>query len=244
MKNPPAYGRNPAAGKYCQLPGVKFYYETYGQGEPLLLLHGNGESIHSFRQQIDAFATHFQVIAVDTRAQGKSVDTLTAPLTYELFATDMKTLLDSLHLPSAHIVGWSDGGNTGLLLAQHYPTYVRKLVMMGANLFPTTEAVEAKMLRQSEQGRQLLLKRGKLAQARLLTLVLTEPHLTYAALATISAPTLVLAGEKDIVKRAHTHAIGAHLPHGQVMILPGLTHYAPQENPALFNKTVLDFLLA
>jgi pimeloyl-ACP methyl ester carboxylesterase len=243
VKTTPRYGHYAPAGHTCQLPGVTLYYETYGQGEPLLLLHGNGQSINAFRKQIDAFAAHFQVIAVDTRAQGQSVDPHTDPLTYDLFATDMKTLLDSLHLPSAYVLGWSDGGNTGLLLAQHYPTYVRKLVTMGANLFPTSEAVEAKMLRQSEQGRQTLLKQGKTAEARLLTLVLTEPHLTYEALATIQTPTLVLAGEKDIIKRAHTQAIGAHLPHAQVVILPGVTHYAPQENPALFNETVLKFLL-
>lgn len=243
VKTAPRYGHNTAAGHTCQLPGVKLYYETYGQGNPLLLLHGNGESINSFRRQIDAFAAHFRVIAVDTRAQGQSIDTLTSPLSYNLFATDMKTLLDSLHLPNAYVVGWSDGGNTGLLMAQHYPTYVRKLVTMGANLFPTTEAVEAKMLRQSEQGRQTLLKQGKAAQARLLTLVLTEPHLTYADLATIQAPTLVLAGEKDIIKRAHTQAIAAHLSHAKAIIMPGVTHYAPQENPALFNETVLNFLL-
>lgn len=73
--------------------------------------------------------------------------------------------------------------------------------------------------------------------------MLTEPHLTYVDLATIQAPTLVLAGEKDIIKRAHTQAIAAYLPHAQVVILPGATHYAPQENPALFNETVLKFLL-
>jgi hypothetical protein len=112
-KTTPRYGHNAAAGHTCQLPGVKLYCETYGQGEPLLLLHGNGQSINSFRRQIDAFAPHFRVIAVDTRAQGQSVDTLTAPLTYDLFATDMKTLLDSLRLPSAHVVGWSDGGIRG-----------------------------------------------------------------------------------------------------------------------------------
>lgn len=158
VKAAPPYGHNQAAGKYCQLPGVRLYYETYGQGEPLLLLHGNGGSIRSFSKQIDALAAHFRVIAVDTRAQGQSVDTLTAPLTYSLFATDIKTLLDSLRLPSAHLVGWSDGSDTGLLLAQHYPTYVRKLVTMGANLFPTTEAVDARILHQAEQSRQALLR--------------------------------------------------------------------------------------
>ena len=103
----------------------------------------------------------FAYIAVDTRAQGQSVDTLTSPLTYELFAADMKTLLDSLHIRQANVVGWSDGGNTGLLMAQRYPTYVRKLVTMGANLFPTTEAVDAKTLRQSEQARQTLAEAGR-----------------------------------------------------------------------------------
>jgi pimeloyl-ACP methyl ester carboxylesterase len=243
VQAPLPYGHNAAAGHTCQLPGVKLYYEVYGTGEPLLLLHGNGESIKSFRKQIGAFATHFRVIAVDTRAQGQSADTLTFPLTYNLFATDIKTLLDSLHLSSAYVVGWSDGGNTGLILAQRYPNYVRKLVTMGANLFPTKEAVEAKMLRQSEQAQQTLLKQGKKAQARLLTLVLTEPHLSYEALATIQTPTLILAGEKDIIKRTHTQAIAAHLPHAQVQILPGVTHYAPQENPKLFNELVLNFLL-
>jgi pimeloyl-ACP methyl ester carboxylesterase len=242
VKSTPPYGHNKAAGKYCRLPGVKLYYETYGSGEPLLLLHGNGESINSFRKQIDAFSAHFHVIAVDTRAQGQSVDTQTKPLTYELFAADMKTLLDSLHLAKASIVGWSDGGNTGLLMAMHYPSYVQKLVTMGANLFPTTEAVEPKMLRQSEQARQALAKKGDVAQERLLTLVLTEPHMTYGELATIQAPTLILAGEKDIIKRAHTQAIADHIPHAQVVILPGVTHYAPQENPTLFNETVLRFL--
>jgi pimeloyl-ACP methyl ester carboxylesterase len=168
---------------------------------------------------------------------------VTTPLTYELFAADMKALLDSLHVPKARIVGWSDGGNIGLLMAQYYPTYVQKLVTMGANLFSTTEAVEAKMLRQSEQTQQTLLRQGKMAQARLLILVLQEPDLQYTDLATIQAPTLVLAGEKDIIKLSHTQAIASHLPHGQVVILPGLTHYAPQENPTLFNETVLRFLL-
>lgn len=244
VKEPLPYGRNKAAGKYCQLNGVKLYYETYGTGEPLLLLHGNGESIHSFSKQIEDLAQHYQVIAVDTRAQGKSVDTLTTRLTYELFADDMKALLDSLRLPKANILGWSDGGNTGLLMALRYPTYVHKLVTMGANLYPATETVDGKMLRQSEQTRKLLDKKGDLQNKRLLTLVLTEPHMSYAEIEAIRAPTLVLAGEKDIIKEAHSKNIGAHIPDARVIILKGLTHYAPQENPALFNQTVLDFLAA
>ncbi|NKI91906.1 pimeloyl-ACP methyl ester carboxylesterase [Hymenobacter sp. 1B] len=244
VKVPLPYGSNKAAGKYCQLKGVNLYYETYGTGEPLLLLHGNGESIHSFSRQIEDLAEHYHVIAVDTRAQGKSVDTLTARLTYELFADDMKALLDSLRLPKANVLGWSDGGNTGLLMALRYPTYVHKLVTMGANLYPSAETVDGKMLRQSEQAQKLLDKKGDLKNKRLLTLVLTEPHMSYAEIEAIKAPTLVLAGEKDIIKEAHSKAIAAHIPGAQVVILKGVTHYAPQENPALFNQTVLAFLAA
>lgn len=91
------------------------------------------------------------------------MDTLTARLTYELFADDTKALLDSLHIPKANILGWSDGGNTGLLMALKYPDRVQKLVTMGANLFPTTEAVDSKMLRQSEQARQALGKKATYA---------------------------------------------------------------------------------
>ena len=242
VKVPLPYGRNKAAGKYCQLKGVKLYYETYGTGEPLLLLHGNGESIHSFSKQIEELSEHYQVIAVDTRAQGKSVDTLTARLTYELFADDMKALLDSLRLPKANVLGWSDGGNTGLLMALRYPTYVHKLVTMGANLYPSAETVDGKILRQSEQSRKLLDKKGDMKNKRLLTLVLTEPHMSYAEIKAIRAPTLVLAGEKDIIKEAHSKAIAAHIPGAQVVILKGVSHYAPQENPAIFNQTVLGFL--
>lgn len=237
------YGINEVAGNYLQLKDVKLYYETYGAGEPLLLLHGNGETIYSYHEQIATLAKHFRVIAVATRAQGQSTDTLTAKLTYELFADDMKELLDSLQLPKAHILGWSDGGNTGLLMALRHTTYVNKLVTMGANLFPTTEAVDEKILRQSERARQALIKKGDLRGARLLTLVLTEPHMSYAELAAIKAPTLVLAGEKDIIKVAHTRAIAAGIPGAQVVLLAGATHYAPQQNAALFNDTVLRFLL-
>ena len=244
VKEPLPYGRNKAAGKYCQVKGVNLYYETYGTGEPLLLLHGNGESIHSFSKQIEDLAQYYQVIAVDTRAQGKSVDTLTVRLTYELFADDMKALLDSLRLPKANILGWSDGGNTGLLLALRYPAYVHKLVTMGANLYPSVETVDGKMLRQSEQVRKLLDKKGDLQKKRLLTLVLTEPHMSYAEIEAIRAPTLVLGGEKDVIKEAHSRNIAAHIPGAQVVILKGVTHYAPQENPALFNRTVLGFLAA
>ncbi|MBD2713942.1 alpha/beta hydrolase [Microvirga sp. STR05] len=240
------YGHNLRAGRYATVNGARLYYETYGAGEPLLLLHGNGESISSFQSQIGALAQEYQVIAVDTRDQGQSGSTK-GPLTYDLFADDMHALLDTLRIPAAHIVGWSDGGNTGLSMALRYPQQVRTLVTMGANLYSDTTAVVASMLHQVRQDQLLLTLLGPFKKEwnlghRLTTMLLKYPQMKPDQLRAITAPVLVLAGEKDIIKEAHTRLIAQHIPQGQVIILPNLTHYAPQENGPLFNETVLNFL--
>lgn len=115
--------------------GIKLYYEIYGQGKPLLMIHGNGGSLANFKYQIPYFAKHYKVIAVDSRAQGKSVDS-SSTLNYEMMADDMMALLDAMHIDSAYVIGWSDGGINGLLLAIRHPEKVKKLAITGANLRP------------------------------------------------------------------------------------------------------------
>src|SRR3978361_14290 len=135
------YGRNPAVGKYADIRGFKMYYETYGKGEPLLIIHGNGGSINNFLYQIPYFAKNYQVIIADSRAQGKSADPADS-LSYEMMTDDLNTLLDNLHLKSCYVIGWSDGGINGLLLAIRHPDKVKKLAVTGANLTPDTSAVD------------------------------------------------------------------------------------------------------
>src|ERR1700744_2916764 len=96
---PVNYGDNAAAGHFLNTRGIRLYYETYGEGAPLLLLHINGGSIANFTHQIPYFATRYKVIAVDTRAHGKSTDPADS-LTFEQMADDFNALLDSLHLDS------------------------------------------------------------------------------------------------------------------------------------------------
>ncbi|AHJ97745.1 alpha/beta fold hydrolase [Hymenobacter swuensis] len=240
LPNSARYGSNPAAGHYVPVQGGRLYYERYGKGQPLLLLHGNGQSVTAFQLQIAELASHFEVIALDTRAQGRSQDFTTTPLTYDLFAEDVRQLLDSLHLQQVDILGWSDGGNTALKLALAHPTRVRRMAIMGANLFPTAEALEPALLRQFRQ--QLANTQPATGNpARLLRLLLQEPQLTFAQLGGLATPTLVLAGQHDVVLEAHTRAIARALPHSQLVIFPGATHYAPQEVPVVFNATVLRF---
>src|SRR5215217_945212 len=121
------YGDNKEAGNFKKINGINLYYETYGTGKPLIFLHGNGGSIFSARAKIEYFKKYFKVIAIDSRAHGKSIDTTTAILTYSQMANDINVLLDSLHIDSAYVSGQSDGGILGLLLAIHYPNKISKL---------------------------------------------------------------------------------------------------------------------
>src|SRR5882762_7148064 len=101
------------------------YCEVYGSGAPMLIIHGNGGSINNFVMQIPYFSKKYKVILADSRAQGKSVDN-TDSLSYEMMADDYAALLTALHIDSANVIGWSDGGIEGLLLAIRHPEKVRK----------------------------------------------------------------------------------------------------------------------
>ncbi|MEO5594640.1 MAG: alpha/beta hydrolase [Chitinophagaceae bacterium] len=114
------YGRNNKAGKYAKIRGINIYYEIYGKGEPLLIIHGNGGAINNFLYQIPYFAKDYKVILADSRAQGKSTDTGDS-LSYEMMTDDLNALLDTLHVDSCYVIGWSDGGINGLLMAIRHP---------------------------------------------------------------------------------------------------------------------------
>src|SRR5580704_14696189 len=156
---PPAtYGNNPAAGHYLATRGFKLYYETYGQGQPLLLFHGNGGSIASMRNQIFYFSFFYQVIAIDTRAHGNSKNPSDS-LTFEMIVDDFNALVDSLHLDSCYVIGWSDGGIDALLMAIRHPDKVKKMAFTGANLWPDSTGLTPFVYNQMKEGNAALHKR-------------------------------------------------------------------------------------
>ena len=237
------YGNN--QGKRIKVDQGEIYYESYGQGSPLLLLHGNNEHINSFREQIEPLSRHFKVIALDTRGQGNSINNKVSPYTYEQFAKDLSAVMDSLSIKKASLLGWSDGGNTALIYSLMYPKKVEKIVVMGANLFPGVDAIEENVIQIFEHRRDSLSKSADpdaQNQMRLADLVLKEPHLDEKALQQIVAPVLVVAGEFDVIKRKHTLLIQSFIRNSRLEIIPGSDHYAPLKNPKVFNKLVLDFL--
>jgi len=234
------YGSDPAAGRTFIHDGVKFYYEVYGAGKPLLLVHGNGGSIANFKVQIDYFRKSYKVIAMDSRDQGKSGDS-PGQLTYENMADDLAALLDQLNTGPVNVLGWSDGGIESLLLAIRHPEKVKKLAAMGSNLNPSEEAVYpeviawAKSLTDSMPNKETPAGRRELKVSRLLT---TEPHIDPRALEAITAPALILAGDHDVIRDEHTVEIYHHIPNSQLCIFPNATHMVPYDDPALFNATV------
>jgi len=222
------YGNDAKVGKYCEMRGFKMYYEVYGTGEPLLLIHGNGGSINNFVKQIPVLAKNYKVIIADSRAQGKSIDTRDS-LSYEMMADDYAELLDKIGVPSANVIGWSDGGINGLLLAIRHPEKVKKLMITGANLEPDTSAVETDIYESGEQDYKLLkdLKNKTPEQKqeyKLFHLVVEEPHISLADLKKIKAPTLVVGGDHDVIRPSHTLTIFQNIENAYLWILPNSGH--------------------
>ncbi len=217
------------------------YCQEQGAGVPLLLLHGNGEDGTYFVHQMDAFAQHYRVIAVDTRGHGKSPRG-TASFTIRQFAEDLLDFMDALHLEKAHILGFSDGGNIALTFALRYPERVDRLILNGANLNPA--GVKASVQIPIVVGFHIasLFRNEKARQhAALLGLMVKEPNFSPADLAKLTVPTLVIAGTKDMIQEKHTRLIADSIPNARLVLLSG-DHFVANKNPEAFNRAVLVFL--
>ncbi|GAA4280006.1 alpha/beta fold hydrolase [Gaetbulibacter aestuarii] len=243
------YGNNQDVGKFVEINGAKIYYEEYGKGEPLLLIHGNGADIHSMGNQIDYFKSKYRVIIADNRGQGKS-ELKTDSLTYTQIAKDWDGLVQFLELDSINIIGWSDGGIIALKMGINNKSKIKKIVAMGANLRPDTTAVNSwapKSVRERDVEIMKKIAKGDRTQNlnlshQLLGLLLNQPNISHKDLQKIKAPVLIIGGDRDIIKNEHFVEIFENLPKAQLCIMPGETHFTPASNPELFNEIVYRFL--
>ena len=243
------YGSNDAIGKYADVNGIKMYYEEYGAGEPMFLIHGNGADINSMGHQIEYFKTNYRVIVADSRGHGKS-ELNTDSLTYVQIADDWAELANQLDVDSLNIFGWSDGGIVGLLMAINYPVKVKKLVTMGANLRPDSTAVYAwavNYVKQSGEAVENKIREGDSTQDwnlmnQLMGLLGEQPGISKSDLAKITAPVLIISGDKDIIREEHSVEIYQNIPNAQLCILPGETHFTPATDPELFNLIAGKFI--
>ncbi|WP_367771156.1 alpha/beta hydrolase [Flavobacterium sp. WC2421] len=243
------YGNNNAVGKYVDLNGAKIYYEEYGKGEPLLLIHGCGGDIKSMENQIDFFKNKYRVIVADNRGQGKS-ELKTDSLTYTQITKDWEGLVNHLKLDSISILGWSDGGIIGLEMGISNKTKIKKIIAMGANLRPDTTAVNswapAEVRKYQTEAKEMKAKgdtsRNWNLELQLFGLLLDQPNINPLDLKKITTSVLIMVGDRDIIKNEHAVEIYNNLPKGQLCIMPGMGHNAPQNNPILFNEIANRFL--
>ena len=240
------FGQNSKVGKYASIRGFNMYYETYGKGEPLLIIHGNGGSIKDFEKQIPYFSQFYQVILADNRSHGKSIDTQDS-LSYEMMADDFAGLLDHLNIDSAHVIGWSDGGINGLLLASRHPSKVCKLAVTGANLTPdagksTDPWVVEYVHHVIDSLSHLPTTQENKRWLKLNRMLVEQPHISHDVLRKIQCPTLVIGGDHDVIVPRHTLEIAENIPKSYLWILPNSGHSTPIYYATQFNQTVHDFL--
>ena len=251
-----------ATGSYAEVNGLHLYYEIYGSGEPLILLHGGVGTIEMFGDVLPSLAQHRQVIAVDLQAHGRTAD-IDRELRFELMAGDIAALIRHLGFAKADVMGYSLGGGVSLRTAFGYPEVVRKLVLVSPPFkregwYPEVLAGMEQMgpqiaepMKQTPMYQQyasiaprpqdwpvLLTKLGEL---------LRQDYNWSKEVATIKAPTLIVVGDADRVRTAHAVAFfellgggkvdagwdGSGMSAARLAILPGMTHYNIFSSPQL-----------
>lgn len=239
------YGNNPEAGNFIITDGANLYYEIYGQGEPLVLIHGNGGNISYMQPQIEYFAEKYKVIVMDCRGRGKS-ELGTDMLTYMQMTKDIIAIINYLHLDEVYVIGRSDGGIIALLMAIYYPEKIKKVAALAANLTPGTSsfypffynqiiqdrihAEEMIAKKDTSQDWVLMLQRKKLMEL--------QPQISVTDLQQIKCPVLVLSTDRDIITEEHTLYIYRNIAKANLCIFTNENHFVANNNPDLFNSTV------
>ena len=217
---------------------IKLHYVEKGSGFPLILLHGNGEDHTYFVHQIEYFSKTHRVIAIDTRGHGQSPKG-DAPFTIEQFANDLLAFMDEHKIEKADILGFSDGGNIALIFALKHQNRINNLILNGANLYP--KGVKTSVQIPVVFGYWLAKLLGGKAKADLLGLMIKEPDISPDELQSLHIPTLVIAGDKDMIKTSHTELIAASIPNSTLCIIPG-NHFIANNCAEIFNSIVDKFL--
>lgn len=233
----PNFGTNAKAGKYANVNDINLYYEIYGEGHPLVVLHGNGGSIKDAASHYPELIKKYKVIAVDSRGQGKSTDS-NAPLNYDILADDVNALLNELKIDSAFIWGQSDGAIVGLILAMNHPEKVEKLLAFGANIQPDTSAIFSWGINAIAKAEK---ESTEVKDKKLMRLMLNYPNIPFSDLSKIKAPVLIMTGDRDFIRPEHTLKLFQNIPKSQLCILPGSTHGASNEKKDLFLQLLYNF---
>lgn len=222
---------------------ISLHYIEKGNGPAFILLHGNGEDGTYFKNQIEYFSDRYRMLAVDTRGHGQSPRG-TAPFTMEQFSRDLNEWMIGLNLSKAILLGFSDGANIAMKFALQYPDKVGALILNGGNL--NAKGVKYTVQLPIEIGYQIAKRFARKSEEakhhmELLGLMVNEPDIQPKELHSIQAPTLVIAGTRDMIKRVHTKEIANNIPNAKLSIIKG-NHFIANKSSERFNKEVELFL--
>lgn len=224
---------------------IKLNYIEMGEGKPLIMIHGNEESCEYFKGQMPYFAGKgYRCIAPDSRAHGDTPRG-TAPLTIRQMTDDIIAFMDELGIDKADFIGFSDGGNIMLIMAMKYPERIGKMVVDGANLDLTGVAdwaVEWVMGVYNEAKEKADTDPEAKLKMEVFGLMVNDPNIDPEDLTKINVPTLVMAGEEDLILKEHTELIASKIPGAELAFCEG-DHFCAREKPEAFNAIVGPFLL-
>ncbi len=252
--------------------GIDLYYETAGQGEPLLLLHGLGSRSEDWQLQTPVFAQHYRVVVADMRGHGRSAKP-PGPYSVPMMAADVIGLLDGLGIAAAHVVGLSMGGMIAFQLAADRPERVRSLVIVNSGpelvahtLSERRQIVQrlllARLFNPERTARFLgprLFPKPEQEQVRAMFAAQwaqNDPRAYRAAMralvgwsvldrvGAIACPTLVISGDRDYTPVAAKARYVALMPNARLEVIADSGHATPIDQPERFNGCVLEFLAA
>jgi pimeloyl-ACP methyl ester carboxylesterase len=241
--------------EFVDVNGVRMYYEVSGSGDPIVLLHGGFGGAHVFGGQVPAFAATHRVFVPEMRGRGHTAD-VAGPITYPLMTDDVTEFLEMVVKGPAHLVGVSDGGIIGLLLAGKRPDLIGRLVVVGSNFHGdgllaaemwTTGSPDDAFWEGPRRHHGEVSPDGPehfpVVFAKLQEMWRNgQPTLGTDDLNGIAVPVLVVAGDDDVVDHHHTVDMFEALRFGQLAVIPGSSHAVFMEKPDLLNRIVLDFL--
>jgi pimeloyl-ACP methyl ester carboxylesterase len=231
---------------------IQMYYAVYGQGDPVLLIHGGLGDADVWGFQVPELAKSYKVIVADSRGHGRSTRS-EKPFGYQLMADDYLALLDHLGIDQAALVGWSDGGIIGLDIAIRHPERLSRLFAFAANYTP--EGVKPSVA--NDPTFNAYIERAGKEYARvsptpgefdafveqISKMWATEPNYTKEQLQAITVPTVIFDGDHDeAIEPAHTAEMAELIPGAELVIMKDASHFAMWQKPDEFNATVLEFL--
>ncbi len=222
---------------------IELYYVEKGEGEPFIMLHGNGEDSSVFEKEMAYFSKKYRVIAIDTRGHGQSPMGEGDFSLYQ-FADDLKNFMDEKEIEKANILGFSDGGNIALIFASKYPERVIKLIANGANSKPSgMKFVTHAAIRMNYILYSIFSAFSKkyIYKKMLMKLMLDEPHITSEELGNISAPTLILVGTNDLIREKESHYLQKAIPNSEISFVLG-NHFIVKNNVKDYIYSVEHFL--